>query len=150
MVGKVIINLKQRPIKRKTILGPIFKINEKIHLMMSIVVPSPQNWRVEPHIVYDPKSEIKYNENGSILELSGNVILAKHEGIEELLYKGLEKKIYPSYHLAPWGLPVITPPLEFRTPDKQLEVALYSLDVWKVSEWTLSYFLKNVTIEFTS
>ncbi len=145
----VITKLKQRPIKRKTILGPIFRLNEKFLFLMSIVVPNPQSWRVEPHIVYNPEESISYKKEGSLIEITGNVILAKYEGLEKLLYQGFKDNIFPSYHIAHWGVPVLVPPIEFRFPDEQLTAALYALGVWKVSEWTNKKLINKLEIKVT-
>ncbi len=145
--SKIYINFKERPIKRKTVLGPLFRLSEKLYLLVSIVVPSPQIWRVEPHIIYDKSNElISYKGEGEIIEITGNVILAKHENVEKLLFEGYKEKIYPSYHLAPWGLPVLVPPLSAKSPEKDFEAALYGLGIWKVVKWVKDNFINSLEI----
>jgi len=132
-MGRVVVDLKARPIKRKTIAGPILPLVEpSFKLALSIVAPGPHNWRVEPHLVYDPQRGVP---STGLIEITGNLVLARHEGVEAILLEGLRGRVYPAYHLAPWGLPVLTPPLESKTLPSDLEAALHGLGAWRVEEW---------------
>jgi hypothetical protein len=139
-------NPRERPIKRKTVIGPLFRLRDRIYLLLSIVVPGPHNWRVEPHIVYDESREVNLERDGELFEVTGNVVLAKHEGLEQAFYEGYQQRAFPSYHIAPWGIAALVPPLEAKRPEKEMEAALYGLEVWRVAEWAKRSLLGRLEV----
>lgn len=141
--ARVVIR-KARPIKRKTVVGPLLRLSTPgTALLLSIVAPSPLNWRVEPHIVWDPEGDL---EGDKLSLVTGTLFLARHEGLAELMEEGLKSRVYPSYHLAPWGVPVITEPLTVDEPDEALKVALYELGAWRVHEWAKKELVPKLEI----
>jgi len=133
------------PVKRKTVVGPIISTEpRRTAVMLSVVAPSPMNWRVEPHIVWSREREIEVEED--IKVVTGTVILAKHEGLSEILRKA-KNTIFPSYHLAAWGMPVLTDPLSIDDPEPELRAALYDLGAWRLLEWAKKELISDLEVE---
>ncbi len=115
----------------KRIAGPAVRLRHpRASLMLAIVAPRPGSWRVEPHIVWvtggDPPE--------GIVEVAGHVALVRYEGLRGILEEGLREGLYYSFHLAPWGLPLVMPG-EVSKPSTEVMAALDSYGAARIYRW---------------
>jgi hypothetical protein len=128
----VIIPRRPRIVKKwKAIVGPIIHIGKGLHIALYYVYPGPRSWRVEPHIVVDASETLRLR---GVYVLEGPVALAKYRGLREVLMRGVSEGLFPSFHLAPWGAPVMY--LErVSKPDEDASKLLDALGAWKALRW---------------
>ena len=130
----ILVKIPRRPriVKKwKAIVGPILHLNKGVHIALYYVYPGPRSWRVEPHIVLDASETVKLR---GVYIVEGPVALARYRGLREAMLRGVREGLFPSFHLAPWGAPVLY--LENASkPDEEAAKLLDSLGAWRVLKW---------------
>jgi len=135
----VILSRRPRIVKKwKAIVGPITHLREGIHIALYYVYPGPRSWRVEPHIVVDTSGTLRLR---GVYALEGPLALARYRGLRETMLKGVSEGLFPSFHLAAWGAPVMY--LEkFSRPDEDASKLLDSLGAWRILKWLESLVIR--------
>ncbi len=115
----------------KAIVGPVRPLGGGLHMALHYVYPGPSSWRVEPHLVIDSSGTLELR---GVYVLEGPVALAAHRGLDEAMRRGVSQGLFRSYHLAPWGAPVLY--LErISKPDEEATRLLDGLGAWRALKW---------------
>ncbi|MEB3851518.1 MAG: hypothetical protein LRS49_02900 [Desulfurococcales archaeon] len=123
---------RPRPVKpHKGVVGPIRPLGRGIHFMLHYVYPGPGSWRVEPHLVIDPTGSLELR---GVYVVEGPVVLARYEGLREAMSGGVAQGVFPRFHLAPWGAPVVYVD-SISKPDEDAARLLDSLGAWRALRW---------------
>lgn len=115
----------------KRVAGPAVRLRHpRASLMLAIVAPKPGSWRVEPHLVWVAGGE----PPEGIVDVAGHVALVKHEGLRGILEEGVRGGLYYSFHLSPWGLPLLMPG-EVSKPSADVMMALDLYGASRIYAW---------------
>jgi hypothetical protein len=134
---------RARPVKPwKAVVGPIRPLGEGLHFGLHYVYPGPSSWRVEPHLIIDSSGTLNLR---GIYVVEGAVALAKYEGLREAMMSGVSQGVFPRFHLAAWGAPVVYVENVSR-PDEEALSLLDTLGAWRALRWLEGL---EVIVEYT-
>lgn len=126
----------------KRVAGPAVRLGHpRASFMLAIVAPRPGSWRVEPHLVWVTGG----GPPEGVVEVAGHVALVRYEGLRGIMEEGLKEGLYYSFHLAPWGLPLIMPG-EASKPSTEVMAALDSYGVAEIYRWLKEKVARRIVV----
>ncbi len=115
----------------KAVVGPVRPLGKGLHVGLHYVYPGPASWRVEPHLIVDSSGSLELR---GIYVVEGPVVLADYEGLREAMSEGVRRGLFPRFHLAPWGAPVVYAD-RISKPDEEALSLLDRLGAWRALRW---------------
>ena len=138
---RIVVARKPRIVKRwKAVVGPVRPLGEGVHVALHYVYIEEGKWRVEPHVAIDSSGTLSLR---GVYVLEGQLALARYEGLREAMAEGVSRGLFPTFHLAPWGAPVLFIDRVSRPDEEALEV-LDRLGAWRALKW-----LEGLEVEVT-